>query len=61
MERKDSKDRYSHSSNHLITIIEGHEIMEDFEILLKLNEDVEENSKMTPSSYSGGIEESVEL
>ena len=61
IKRKDIKERYSHSSNHLMTMIEDDAIMKDFGVQLKLNEDGEENSKMTPSSYSGGIEESVEL
>ena len=42
-------------------MIEDDAIMEDFGVQLKLIEDSEENSKMTPSFYSGGIEESVEL
>ena len=44
-----------------MTMIEDDAIMEDFGVQLKLNENGEENLKMTPSSYSGGIEESVEL
>ena len=44
-----------------MTIIEDDAIMEDFRVQLKLNEDVEENSKKTPSSYSCGIEEYVDL
>ena len=61
MERKDIKERCSHSSNHLMKMTEDDAIMEYFGAQLKLYEDIEENSKMTPSSYSGGIEESVEL
>ena len=61
MERREIKERCSHSSNHLMTMIEDDEIMEDLEAQLKLEEDIGENSKMTPSSDSDLIWESAKL
>ena len=44
-----------------MTKMKDDRIMEDFEAQLKLEEDIEENSKMTHSSDSDLIGESTEL